>query len=371
MSGRASELPWWVTGGVLPALNLLAAFVVTSLMLLAIGEDPLACFASIIQGAFGYGEGIGYTLFYTTNFIFTGLAFAVAFHAGLFNIGAEGQAYMAGLGVTAVCLNLEGFPLLLVVPLAIAASAAFGAAWAFVPAYLQAKRGSHVVITTIMFNFIASALIVYLLNEHLRPAGSMNPETRTFVEGVRLPFVHDVLGWFGIPAAKSPLNLAFVFALIAAWLASMLLWRTRLGYELRTFGANPTAAIYAGMSPVRLTVIAMLLSGGIAGLMALNEIMGAQHRLVLEFTAGYGFVGIAVALMGRSAPLGIVFSALLFGALYQGGAELGFERPNVTRDTIILIQGLVILFAGALEYMFKPAITAWFARSASSAIAEA
>src|SRR6478609_3221316 len=163
MSGPSRELPRWVDIGLIPFVNLLAALIITSLVFVAIGESPLESLAIMLNGAFGYGAGLGYTLFYTTNFIFTGLAFAVALHAGLFNIGAEGQAYLGGLGVALVCLPLGYLPMALIIPLAIISSALFGAGWAFIPAYLQAKRGSHVVITTIMFNFIASALMIYLL----------------------------------------------------------------------------------------------------------------------------------------------------------------------------------------------------------------
>jgi simple sugar transport system permease protein len=146
----------------------------------------------------------------------------------------------------------------------------------------------------------------------------------------------------------------------------ILIWRTRLGYELRTLGQSSSVAHYAGINVKRLTVIAMMLSGMLAGFMALNEIMGAQNRLMIEFTAGYGFVGIAVALMGRSHPFGILLAALLFGALYQGGAELAFDKPNITRDMIVFIQGVVILFAGALEHMFRGHAAALFAKRAEA-----
>jgi ABC-type uncharacterized transport system permease subunit len=361
VSGPSRELPRWVDIGLIPFVNLSAAFLVTGLVFLAIGESPVDSVIIMLNGAFGYGTGLGYTLFYTTNFIFTGLAFAVAFHAGLFNIGAEGQAYLGGLGVALVCLSLGFLPMVIIIPLAVIAAALFGAAWAFVPAYLQAKRGSHVVITTIMFNFIASALMIYLLVNVLSPKGSMNPETRTFDPNAHLPLIHDVLAGLGMTVARSPLNLSFVWALVCAVAVWLLLWHTTLGYQLRVLGANPAAAAYAGMKPQRLIVIAMMISGGLAGFLALNEIMGASNRLLLQFTAGYGFVGIAVALMGRSHPFGIVLSALLFGALYQGGADLSFEKPSITRDMIVVVQGLIILFAGALEHMFRPQIARFFA----------
>jgi simple sugar transport system permease protein len=360
MSGPSRELPRWVDIGLIPLINLLAALIITGLVFLAIGESPLESLGIMLNGAFGYGSGLGYTLFYTTNFIFTGLAFAVAFHAGLFNIGAEGQAYLGGLGVALVCLPLGFLPMVVIVPLAIVGAAVFGAAWAFIPAYLQAKRGSHVVITTIMFNFIASALMIYLLVNVMSPKGSMNPETRPFDPNAHLPLIHDVLAGLGISVAQTPLNLSFIWALICAVAVWLLLWHTTLGYQLRVLGANPAAAAYAGMKPQRLIIIAMLISGALSGFLALNEIMGSQTRLLLEFTSGYGFVGIAVALMGRSHPFGIVLAAILFGALYQGGADLSFDKPTITRDMIVVIQGLVILFAGALEHMFRPQIAKLF-----------
>jgi len=357
---RGVELPWWADLVLMPVLNLAAAFAVSALILLAIGENPFQAAAIIVHGAFFNGEGVGYTLFYATNFIFTGLAFAIAYHAGLFNIGAEGQAYVAGLGVALVCLNFDALPTAAIILLAIIAAASFGAAWALIPGYLQAKRGSHVVITTIMFNFIAAALIVYLLVNHLSPSGSMQPETRTFIDNARLPFIHTALADLGVTIPRSPLNLSFLWALLCCGLFYVLIWRTKLGYELRTLGANPQAAVYSGMSSTRLILMAMMLSGALSGFMALNEIMGSQHRMILDYTSGYGFVGIAVALMGRAHPLGIIFAAVLFGALYQGGAELAFERPGITRDMVVLIQGLVIMMAGGLEHVFRPYVDQLF-----------
>jgi simple sugar transport system permease protein len=144
-----------------------------------------------------------------------------------------------------------------------------------------------------------------------------------------------------------------VLALAAAFAVWLLIYRSRLGYAIRVVGSNPTAAIYAGISPARITIIAMLLSGALAGGLAVNELMGYQHRLLLEFTAGYGFVGIAVALMGRAHPAGIILASLLFGILYQGGAELAFEQPAITRDMVVVISGIIILFAGALDGLFR------------------
>lgn len=362
MTPSRRELPAFVDYVVVPLLNLSVAFLVSGLVVLAIGENPLEAVAIMIRGALGYPEGFGFTLYYATDFVFTGLAVAVAFHAGLFNIGAEGQATLGGLGVALVCLAFDGAPWWLVAPFAIAASMLFAAGWAFVPAWAQARRGSHIVITTIMFNYLAATLMVWLLVEVMGKPGAMSPETRTFAEATRLPFLRDLFAPLGIDLGQSPVNPMVIVAGLAAVFVWLLVWRTKLGFEIRTVGANPRAAVYAGIDPAHVTIVAMLISGGLAGLLAVNEVMGTQHRLLLEFVAGAGFVGIAVALMGRSHPFGVVLAALLFGVLYQGGAELAFEKPKISRDMIVVIQALVILFAGALEHMFRPSLVRLFAK---------
>jgi general nucleoside transport system permease protein len=299
-------------------------------------------------------------LYYTTNFIFTGLCVAVAFHAGLFNIGGEGQAYFAGLGAAIVGLNLEFLPWPIVIPLSIIASVLFGAFWGLVPGYLQAKRGSHIVITTIMFNFIASSLMVYLINYWFRPIGKMAVESREVTGAYILSFREIARQFFDYKYPASPLNLTVFLAFFVAWAVWYFLWRTKLGYEIRAVGLNPDAAVYAGIKPQRIIMIAMAVSGGLAGLVAVNEVLGAQHRLLLEYVQGAGFVGIAVALMGRNHPIGIVLAAMLFGLLYQGGTELSFAKQHINRDMVVVIQGLIILFMGALENAFRPYLTALF-----------
>ena len=339
MASPAAGLPRWAALGILPITNLLVAFVASGLLVWTIGEDPWEVVRLLAWGAFGTAEATGYTLFYATSFIFTGLAVAVAFHGGLFNIGGEGQAYIGGLGVALACLHLDFLPFLLIVPAAIAGAALFGAAWAAVPAYLQAYRGSHIVITTIMFNFIAASLMIYLLVNVMSVPGNMQPETRSFAEHARLPFLHELTGAVGIKIAESPLNAAFLVALLCCLGVWIYIWHTRAGYRLRTVGENSQAAVYGGIPPARQVMIAMAASGALAGCMSLNELMGVQHRLLLEFSAGFGFAGIAVALMGRNHPVGIVLASVLFGALYQGGAELAFEIPAITRDMVVVIQG--------------------------------
>ncbi|OED36257.1 sugar ABC transporter permease [Chromatiales bacterium (ex Bugula neritina AB1)] len=357
------ELPAWIEVVLIPLLNILLALVFAGLIILAIGENPIEAVGIMINGAFGYDEAIGYTLYYTTNFIFTGLAVAVAFHARLFNIGGEGQAYIGGLGVGLSFLLLDQYlPALILIPVGIIAAALFGALWAFIPAWLQAYRGSHIVITTIMFNFIAASLMVYLLVNVLIKPGSMSPETREFDPSGWLPFMHELFAFFGVNITRTPLNLSFLLALICCVIVWLYVWKTRWGYALRTAGQSEAAAVYAGIKPKRIVITAMCISGALAGLVAVNEIMGVHHRLLLNFPAGYGFTGIAVALMGRNHPLGILVASLLFGVLYQGGTELAFEVPKITREMVVAIQGLIILFSGALALMLRPwAVRVWLA----------
>ena len=171
---------------------------------------------------------------------------------------------------------------------------------------------------------------------------------------------HDFLNRLGFDIGRSPLNLSFVLALICCFLVWLLIWRTHLGYRIRATGFSPKASTYAGYQPETIIIITMAISGALAGMMAVNEILGVQHRVILNFTSGYGFTGIAVALMGRNHPLGIIFASLLFGALFQGGAELDFEFQTITRDMVVMIQGLIILFSGALAYMFNPMLEKLF-----------
>jgi general nucleoside transport system permease protein len=370
MARAGGELPGWVDLGLIPVLNLFLALLAASFIFLAIGENPIECLAIMIKGGVGSLKGWSYLLYYATNFIFTGLCVAVAFHAGLFNIGGEGQAYFAGLGAALVGLGLDFLPWPILIPLAAIAAVLFGAFWAWVPGYLQARRGSHIVITTIMFNFIASSLMVYLINYWFRPVGKMAVESRALgsfdfqnldLTGAYIPSVRELfLGYFHYRMPASPLNLTIFVALAAAYAVWRILWRTKLGYEIRAVGLNTDAAIYAGIKPARIIMVAMAISGGLAGMVAINEVMGAQHRLLLEYVQGAGFVGIAVALMGRNHPLGIVLAALLFGLLYQGGTELSFAKQNINRDMVVVIQGLIILFMGALEQAFRPWLTRLF-----------
>ncbi len=365
-----TKLPTWADVALVPLISLLLAALVSALVLLAIGQSPMEALTVMVEGAVGSPYAWGYTLYYATSFMFTGLAVTVAFHGGLFNIGGEGQAQLGGLGVALVCLSLPWPHWTLALPAAMVGAAVFGAAWAAIPAWLQAKRGSHIVITTIMFNYIGAALLIYMLVNVLRPAGQMDPASARFPEGAKLPQFQDipilqnlfqkfrpdgtpVLNADGLAVfEKVPANVTFLIALIACWLVWVLLWRTRLGYEIRAYGKSDKAAAYAGISSFKIIMVAMLISGGLSGLMAINNVMGESERLLQNSAEGAGFIGIAVALMGRNHPIGVVLAAILFGFLFQGGAELGLWT-SIPIELRTVVQGLVILFTGALDQMVR------------------
>ena len=346
-------LPRWMDPGLLPVLNLAMALLVASMVVWAIGLEPATVLGLLIKGAWGNASGLSYTLYYATTFVFTGLAVAVAFHAGLFNIGGEGQAAMGGLGTGLVALAAlqlaPGLPAAVLVPAMVMGAMLFGAAWAAVPGALQAWRGSHVVITTIMFNFLAAALMGYLLVEVLKEPGTMDLQSRAFEPAARMPGVHEALQGLGVEWPATPFNLTAVLAVLALVATWWLLWGSRSGFELRASGHAPAAALYAGVDPRRQVMAAMVVSGAMAGLVGVNEIAGVHQRLLPDFVAGAGFAGIAVSLIGRNHPVGIALAALLFGTLYQGGAELAFEVPGFSRDMVFTLQGLIVLFAGALS----------------------
>lgn len=356
---NSANLPRWATAFVLPLLNLLSALVVAGFVIYLLGENPLESLQILLNAALFNAEGFGYTLFYASTFIFTGLSVSVAMQAGLFNIGSEGQMYLGGLGLTVVVLAFDAsLPAFILIPLAIIGSALFGAGWAFLPGYLQAKRGSHIVVTTIMFNFIAASLMNYLIIAFLIPAGQQNTASRVFAESAWLPKLSSTLPFLG----ETPLNISFILAIIALVIYGIAIWRSAWGYQLRAAGLNQHAAHYAGVSITKTIVVAMLISGALAGIASINSVMGSTHYLGLNFPAGAGFIGIAIALMGRQHPIGIFLSSILFGALIQGGFDLSLEKPNIPTETFIFIQGLIILFCGAMENLYAPALAKLFQR---------
>ncbi|MDN2711564.1 ABC transporter permease [Janthinobacterium sp. SUN118] len=355
-----NDLPRWATAFVMPMLNLLSALLVAALVIYMLGEDPAESLSILVNSALLNPEGLSYTLFYASTFIFTGLSVSVAMQAGLFNIGSEGQMYIGGLGLTVAMLAFDQtLPAWLLIPAAMIGAALFGALWGFLPGYLQARRGSHIVVTTIMFNFIAASLMNFVIVKYLIPPGEQNTASRVFAESGEMPRLNT---WFP-SLGDTPLNVSFLLAIAALVIYGVMVWRSSWGFKLRATGLNKHAAHYAGVSISKMIIIVMLISGALAGLGSVNSIMGSTHYLSLNFVGGAGFIGIAIALMGRQHPVGIFLSAVLFGALIQGGFDLSLEKPNIPTETFIFIQGLIILFCGAMENFYAPAISALLKRT--------
>src|SRR6476661_5846936 len=240
---KTTELPRWATGFVLPILNLLSALLVAALVIHLLGESPVESMRILINSAIVNPEGLAYTLFYASTFIFTGLAVSIAMQAGLFNIGAEGQMYVGGLGITLAMLAFDAnMPAWLLIPIGMIGAALFGGLWAFLPGYLQAKRGSHVVVTTIMFNFIAASLMNFLIVKYMIPEGEQNPASRVFSEAAAMPLLN---AWFPV-LGDTPLNISFLLAIVALVIYGVAVWRSSWGYKLRATGLNAHAAHYAG-----------------------------------------------------------------------------------------------------------------------------
>jgi simple sugar transport system permease protein len=317
------------------ALGLSAGLTVTWIA----GENPWTVLKIISRGAFGSGYDIGMTLFYSTPLIFTGLSVAIAFHAGLFNIGAEGQLTLGALAAAAAGATWPNCPTLLAPVIAGVCSVVTGAAWGAIPGWLKARRGSHEVINTIMLNFVAAGLASYVTLYLLKNPETQNPETRTIGPAY---LIHQ----FAI-FDSAPVSLALPLALLVAGLVWLLLSRTILGFEIRAVGQSEPAARAAGIDAARIKIIAMCLAGALAGLVGVAEVLGNAGRFKVGFSPEYGFMGIAVALLGRNQPIGIAASALLFGALHKGAGDLDLETEHVTREVALMLQALIILSVSA------------------------
>ncbi|HEX8559021.1 MAG TPA: ABC transporter permease [Pyrinomonadaceae bacterium] len=349
-----------------PVIAVLVAFVVGGVIVWAIGDNPLEVYGLLLGSALTWPDGVGYTLFYATPLIFTGLAVAVAFRCGLLNIGAEGQLYVAAFATAWVSIKLGGsvikdfsgapieygwasLPAVVLVPLAVVTAVAVGAAWGAIPGWLKARFGAHEVITTIMLNFIAVALVSYFTQYYFKAPGDPIMQTVPIGDPAHIPR----LGHFvpGLPS-RIPVNFAFLLAILACALVYVFLWRTKWGYEIRATGANPSAAEYGGVNVRRQIVLAMAVSGGLAGMVAVSEVLGYRYRYYDGFSASYGFTGIAVALLGRNHPVGVFLAALLFGMLIRGGIFVDAFSEHVTKDLVEVLQAIVILFVAA-ETLFR------------------
>ena len=334
-----------------PSLAVLTAVIVGGLVIAAAGGNPFAAYAGLLEGAFGSASALSETTVWATPYIFAGLAVALAFKGGLFNIGAEGQlafgavaAALAGYGLPKIGVNL---PAVINIPLTMAIGALAGASWAAIPGWLKARYGGHEVINTIMMNYIALNITSYLLNGPMKDPNPLNVSARTplIAESARLPVIFE--GY--------RLHWGFILALLVAILIWWLLWKTTLGFEIRTAGSNPDAAKYAGINVRKIIVISMALSGALAGLAGAVEVTGLNYRHELGFSVGYGFDAIAIALLGKTHPAGIVLASILFGAMRNGATRMQF-LTQIPVDVISVIQALILLFVAAdaiIRYIYR------------------
>ena len=345
-----------------PLIAVIAAFVIGGIIVLIIGDNPFTTYWLLIENSFGSVKGITQTLFYATPLIFTGLAVAVAFRCGLLNIGAEGQLYVAAFATAWVGIKLGGtivnifgkqedwswasLPALLLIPICLATAIIVGGLWGAIPGFLKAKFGSHEVINTIMLNFIAIALVSYFTQYYFKIPGDPIMQTAQIGEAAHIPQLNQFLSF--IPSDVK-LNVAFLIAILMCFLVYIFLWKTKWGYELRAVGENPSAAEYGGISPKKQIIIAMTISGGLAGMVAIGEVLGDRHLYYHGFSAGLGFMGIAVALLGRNHPLGVFIAAIFFAVLLRGGIFVDAFTKYVSKDLVEVLQAIIILFVASLQ----------------------
>lgn len=320
-----------------------------------IREDPLHVYNAIFTAALSDRDGWGNVLYRATPLIFTGLAVALAFQCGLFNIGGEGQMVMGGFAITWIGFTFLQFPAFLLIPMCVLGGALVGALWAAIPGYLKARRGVHEVVSTIMLNWIAVAYAQYLTMAY-KPKGSWIPHTHKIAEAAQLSRMAEYLNAIGIDFPKSNLlNTAVLFAIAAVIFAAFLLNRTKLGYEIRAVGFNPTAAECAGINVAKNTILAMAISGAIAGLAGVNQVMGYKHRFRYGVFEGMGFDGIGVAFIGRNSPFGVVLAALLFGILDHGGLAIDVTT-RVPREIVLVLKAMILIFVVVSGEISKRAV---------------
>jgi len=351
-----------------PVLAVVTGLILGAIVILVSGENPFRAYGALFAGSFGtpsaWIEGFR-VLFATgeskellravypfteslvtaTPYIFAGLSVAIGFRCGLFNIGAEGQFFIGALSSAYVGYSFRELPMLIHLPLAILAGALGGAIWGMIPGYLKARFGAHEVVNTIMMNWIAFRFSDWLLNGPMKASG-FRPVTPNIAASAELP------RFFPAPLR---FNVGFFLALLVAYLVYWFLFKTTLGFEIRSVGANPHAAKYAGMNIIRNFVLVMFISGGLAGLAGASQVLGVDHWVGQGFSAGYGFDAIALALLGKSHPAGVVLAALLFGFLRSGATSMQ-SMARIPIDIISIIQGMVIIFIAA------PDIIRWLYR---------
>lgn len=349
-----------------PLTAVIAAFIVGGIIILLINDNPFETYRILLANSFGSLKDIGWTLFYATPLIFTGLAVAVAFRCGLFNIGAEGQLYVASFATAWVGITFGGvivkvteeyihypwasLPAILLVPLCILTAIVVGGLWGAIPGFLRAKFGSSEVINTIMLNFIGIALVSYLTQYHYKVQGDPILETAPIGTAAYIPQLHE---YFSFIPKDVPLNFAFLIAILMCVLVYIFLWKTKWGYELRAVGQNASAAEYGGISPKKQIITAMTISGALAGMVAINEVLGARHLYYDGFSAELGFLGIAVALLGRNHPLGVFIAAIFFAVLMRGEIFVDAFTRYVSKDIGLILQAIAILFVACLQKYSK------------------
>lgn len=336
-----------------PLIGIVVALIAASGLLVALGESPKVLLDAIRSTLFTQ-FGLGYTLFYATPLIFTGLAVAIPFHCGLFNIGAEGQLHLGAVAIIVTGACLPRVPSVVAVPLGILAAAVAGGLWGGFAGFLKAKRGSHEVIVTILLNFIATIFVDYLILYPYHDPSLQAPESVTVPDAFHLAKLETVAAKLGFELFKStPVNISLFLAVACAVLVHAFLFYTAQGFELRTVGRNPIAARFAGIPVASKLSLSLFLGGALAGLVGVNEVMGYHHSLIEGFSPGYGFTGIAVALLARNHPIGILLTALLFGGLQNSARELEFLSERVSKELSLVLQGGLIAITACDYYLTK------------------
>jgi simple sugar transport system permease protein len=320
------------------------AAIVSSIILLALGQNPLHIASVMLHGSIGSMRSFSNTLEEATPLIFTGLCVAIAMHCGLFNIGGEGQLVLGAFAAAWVGVRVAGLSPLAHVTLCIAVAGLAGAAWALVAGVLKARFGAHEVINTIMLNYVAFIVTNYLVSMPYFKKPGQIPQTEDVLASALLPRMTFIYKY-------TRLNLGFIVAILAVILIYILLERTKLGYEIKAVGLNPVASRASGISVMRNIIIAMAISGFLGGLAGAERVLGVHKHFISPFPFGYGFAGIAVALLGRNKPLGVLIAAIFFGALASGGAQVDMET-TVPRELVTVIQAIVIIFV-ACEYLVR------------------
>ncbi|HOK29990.1 MAG TPA: ABC transporter permease [bacterium] len=328
-----------------PLFAVILAFLVGAIVIVILGEDPIFVYRVLFSQSISKVDGWGYVLFNATPLIFSGLAVALAFRGGMFNIGVEGQIYIGAFACAWFGITFNFHPVI-EIPLALIFAMVFGGLWGLIPGFLKAKFGAHEVINTIMLNFIAIALTSYLVNNPFKESGQINPipQTRELYSGAIIPRVYPLFNKLGINLSQSvPLNYSFFIALFFCVIVWYILEKTKLGYEIKAVGLNPRASRYGGINPNYIMVLTMFLSGALGGLAGINDVMGYRHRFLDGFSHGIGFTGIAVALLGKNNPIGIVFASILFGILDRGALAMDVFT-HTPRELIKVLQAVIIIF---------------------------